>query len=176
MFPIVNIDQDQAGTRNQPIQLLDDLWTLKKECSDDLQAPISADPHTKSLIMSSAINEPQAQSHPCKPDRKSTVLADTVHFRFISDAALEPRERSFSQCNNVKKLFSNAKQGGLLEGDLSVASLLALQVPGISNPIGICIGDSKDFDKFVHILQDILEASHEDIKNFTVEVRADHLD
>jgi hypothetical protein len=73
-------------------------------------------------------------------------------------------------------LISNAKQGGLLKGESIMAPLLAIQVPGIDEPIGICIGDSKDFEAFVEVRGDAVGSPYEVQEKFVVEVRPDHFD
>jgi hypothetical protein len=57
-----------------------------------------------------------------------------------------------------------------------MAPLLALQVPGMNEPIGICVGDSKNFEAFVEIREDTVGSTYDIQENFVVEVRPDHFD
>jgi hypothetical protein len=47
---------------------------------------------------------------------------------------------------------------------------------GIDEPIGICIGDSKDFEAFVEVRGDAVGSPYEVQEKFVVEVRPDHFD
>jgi hypothetical protein len=175
-LPNIAIEQNDTGTRAQPVIISDNSLPIKQERSDSSGAQVSKHSRAVSLTTSTAINKDQPQSNFSRPGKKDTLATDGIYFRFRSDSAHEPRERPFSQCNNVKLLFSNAKQGGLLKGEFSMAPILALQVPGIHEPIGILINDNKDFEKFVKVLEDAVGSTNEFHEKFVVEVRPDHFD
>jgi hypothetical protein len=172
---LLSFDQIKTGTENHPIQVVETPSAIKEEVPDKLNPEVPLDSRAKSATNSFALNEPKPPNPPPTLERKKASIAESVSLRFISDSASQPRVRLFSQCNNVKLLFANAKKGGLLEGEASAAPVLALQVPGISEPITIVLGDGEDFEHFVHLLEDRV-ASHDNQGGLVVDVRADQID
>lgn len=175
-LPSVNIDRIKEGTRTQPFTVRDNSPPMKEERRENLRPRVPTDPQEQVETKSLKVDNNQSPEKPTPSAAKSPPVVNGVQFRFISDSPGVPRERSFAQCNNVRKLFAHAKQAGLSRGESLMPPLLALQIPGLCEPVGICIGDDKDFETFAEILETARGSTHEDQGDLVVEVRADRLD
>jgi hypothetical protein len=168
-------DQNKMGSEKHPIQVVE-IPTAIKEVPTELNTEVSLNSRARSATNSSALNDTKSLNRPLKPERKNASVAESVSLQFISASAAQPRVRSFSQCSNVRLLFAHAKKGGLLAGEASAVPVLALRLPGVSEPITIALGDSEDFDLFVHLLEDHVALSYDGHGGFVVDVTADQLD
>lgn len=169
-------DQNKIGSEEHPIRVFDVPPAIKEEVPAELNAKLPLESQARSATNSSALNATEPLNRSLKQESKKASIAESVSLHFISDSASQPRVRPFSQCNNVRLLFASAKKGGLLKGEASAAPVLALRLPGLSEPITITLGDSEDFDVFVRLLEDRVALSHDDQGGFVVVVTADQLD
>jgi hypothetical protein len=169
-------DQNQIGSEKYPIQIFDLQTAIKEEVHAELNPKPLLDSGARSATNFSTFNGSESLNRPVKSERKNASIGESVSLRFISASASQPRVRSFLQCNNVRLLFAHAKKGGLLEGEASAAPVLALRLPGMSEPNTIALGDNEDFDLFVRLLEDRIALSQDSQGVLIVDVTADQLE
>ena len=79
-----------------------------------------------------------------------------AHVAFISRDANEDhvRIRSFGKCNDVRKLFMNAKAAGLFGAEASPGHrMLNAEIEGMEEPVIVLDGDDEDFGRLVEAIQ-----------------------
>jgi hypothetical protein len=166
----------EEGPRNESNLVSDRPPAVSQEAvRSPEETPCSAAP-TQSPATSAPTTFTSISQHPLAQTPPARSLGNTVSFRFVADHISNPRERPFTRCDNVKLLFTNAKQGGLLNEETSMAHCLAFSVPGVAELVRVCIGDDMDFDDLVLVLKGRVALLTGQDEKLVVEVRADYSD
>ena len=79
-------------------------------------------------------------------------IKDHVEIHFVASDGSMLRERPLSLCNNVPRLFSQAKVA--FNWPKTTGRILTVKIPEVESPCAIVEGDKWDFEGFVKVLRD----------------------